>query len=178
MTACTWVPIVAISLLTPLQAGADGSAGLEWTAPSAWTKAAPRPMRAATYEVPGDEGADAGECAVFYFGRGQGGSVEANMARWLGQFQAPAGESALLPTRDTREINGLAVTTLDVSGTFLFKPFPAAPRAVPKPGYRMLAAIVEGPQGAVFFKLTAPEATANAAEADFEKMLESIAASD
>ncbi len=49
-----------------------------------------------------------------------------------------------------------------------------SPRAIPKPGYRMLAAIAQGTEGPVFFKLTAPEKTANAAEADFEKMLESL----
>ena len=38
------------------------------------------PMRAATYTVQ-----DA-ECVVYFFGQGQGGSVEANIARWGGQF--------------------------------------------------------------------------------------------
>ena len=44
--------------------------------------------------------------------------------------------------------------------------------ANPKPGYRLLGAIVEGPEGAVFFKLTGPEKSVTAAEKTFRKMLE------
>ena len=39
-------------------------------------------MRLATYQVP-----ESGECGVYYFGQGQGGGVEANIDRWIGQFQ-------------------------------------------------------------------------------------------
>ena len=38
----------------------------------------------------------------------------------------------------------------------------------------MLAAIAEAPQGPVFFKLTAPKATTDAAEAAFREMLGSL----
>ena len=43
-----------------------------------------------------------------------------------------------------------------------------------KPGYRLLGAIVEGPQGAVFFKFTAPAKTAAGQRAAFEALLKSI----
>ena len=43
-----------------------------------------------------------------------------------------------------------------------------------KPGYRLLGAIVEGPEGAVFFKLTAPSRTAEAQRAAFEALLKSV----
>src|SRR5574341_2055418 len=33
------------------------------------------------------------EIVVFYFGEGQGGSVEANLDRWYGQFEQPDGSS-------------------------------------------------------------------------------------
>ncbi len=33
------------------------------------------------------------EVVIFYFGSGQGGSVEANLDRWYGQFQQPDGGS-------------------------------------------------------------------------------------
>jgi hypothetical protein len=39
----------------------------------------------------------------------------------------------------------------------------------------MLAAIAEGPEGPIFFKLTAPKATADGAEKDFRKMLGALA---
>jgi hypothetical protein len=49
-----------------------------------------------------------------------------------------------------------------------------APKATPKPGYRMLAAIAQGQDAPVFFKLTAPKKTADAAEPDYQKMLTSL----
>jgi hypothetical protein len=157
-------------------AWADSAAGLSWTAPAAWKSQGPRPMRAATYAIaaaPGD--AEGGECVVNYFGVGQGGSVDANLKRWIGQFQAPGGGPAdALAKVSKKTINSMPVTLIDITGTYLFKPFPMAPEATPKPGYRMLAAIAEGPQGTVFFKLTAPKKTTDAAESQFQGMLESL----
>jgi hypothetical protein len=49
-----------------------------------------------------------------------------------------------------------------------------APQATKKPGYRMLAAIVEGQDAPVFFKLTAPAKTAAQAEAAFHEMIASL----
>ena len=62
---------------------------LTWVDPSAW-KLSPRksPMRKATYIVPRKGGdPEDGELAVFYFGPGQGGSVDANVDRWVKQFK-------------------------------------------------------------------------------------------
>ena len=44
----------------------------------------------------------------------------------------------------------------------------------PKPGYKLLGAIVEGPGGNVFFKLTGPAKTVEAARADFNKLLKGV----
>jgi hypothetical protein len=133
-------------------------------------------MRAATYTVPATAGdSEDGECAVFYFGPGQGGGVDANVKRWVGQFQAPSGGPADSLAKTTKKtINGVVVTIVDVAGTYMFRPAPMAPQATPKPGYRMLAAVAEGSQAPVFFKLTAPKKTADAVEAEFLKMLESL----
>lgn len=161
--------------LSPSLSGAEAG-GLSFDAPAGWASA-PKPMRAANYAIPAAPGdSSGGEMAVFYFGPGQGGGVDANVRRWLGQFVQPDGspmtESAA--KRSEEEMNGLRVTVLDVSGTYLFKPFPMAPRATPMPGYRMLAAIVQGPDAPVFFKLTAPAKTAAAAEPDFRRVLASL----
>jgi hypothetical protein len=43
-----------------------------------------------------------------------------------------------------------------------------------KPGYRLLGAIVEAPQGRVFFKMTGPAATVAAARAAFDGLVASI----
>jgi hypothetical protein len=44
----------------------------------------------------------------------------------------------------------------------------------PKPGYRLLGAIVEGPQGSIFFKFTGPAKTVAQNQTAFDAMLASI----
>ncbi len=172
------IPLVLLAAaLSPISlARAESAGGVSWTAPAGWKAQRQRPMRAATYTVPAVEGdSEDGECGVYYFGAGGAGGIEANVKRWIGQFRAPDGGPAdQLARRAGEKINGIAVTTLDVTGTYLVKPFPRAPRAIPKPGYRMLAAIVGAPEGTIFFKLTAPEKTASATESDFRRMLQSL----
>ena len=70
-------------------------------------------------------------------------------------------------------INGLAVTTIDGSGAYLAAG-PMAPSMVRKPGFRLLGAIVEGPQGAVFFKFTGPAKTVAAGQGAFQGLLKSL----
>ena len=127
-------------------------------------------MRAATYVVPAAAGdAEAGECAVFYFGPGQGGGVDENIKRWIGQFEG--GPAASKPAQTT--IAGMKVTTIEHSGTYMAGG-PMTQARTPKPGYRLIGAIVEAPEGAVFFKLTGPAKTVQAAKAAFDKMLQSM----
>ncbi len=157
---------ISLTILGSSALWADSAGGLSWDAPAGW-KSQTRPMRAANYVIPPAAGdSDPGECAVFYFGAGQGGGVEANVTRWLGQFQTDSAAK-----RSSKTINGIKVTMVDVAGTYLYKPAPMSPRTVPKPGYRMLAAIAEGPDAPIFFKLTAPKKTADSVEAKFNTML-------
>jgi len=150
---------------------ADSGAGIQWTAPSTWKAEAQRPMRLATYTIPAATGdSEPAECGVYYFGQGQGGSAEANVTRWIGQFQAK--EPA---KRAQRTIHGLKVTTVEVSGAYSGMGGPMAKGATPpKPNYRLLGAIAEGPQGSIFFKLTGPAETVAKNQAAFEKLLVSL----
>lgn len=150
---------------------ADNAAGVQWTPPSSWKAQGPRPMRAATYAVPAAAGdKEDGECIVNYFGPGQGGPVDANVKRWIGQFEG--GEKTAKTAK--RTIHGLNVTTVDVSGTYSGMGGPMAPTKSVKPNYRMLGAIVEAPQGSLFFKFTGSAKTVAANQAKFEAMLSSI----
>lgn len=156
-------------------AAAPEAGGLTWTAPADWAAQGARPMRAATYKLPAAKGdAEGGELAVFYFGPGQGGAVDANVKRWLGQFQTADGKpvDSVAKTK-TEKLNGMPVTTVDVKGTYMGGG-PMMGPSTPKPGYRLLGAIIEGSEGAVFFKLTGPEKTVAASEKPFRKMLESV----
>jgi hypothetical protein len=160
MRAVALVAIVLTSILV-----ADSGAGIRWTVPSNWKSEGDRPMRLATYQIPED-----GECAVYYFGQGQGGSVEANIDRWKGQFEG----SKDAPKVEKRTIHGLKITTLDVSGAYTGMGGPSAPQAPPKQGYRLLGAIVEGPQGSIFFKFAGPMKTVAQNQSAFEKMLSTL----
>ncbi len=149
---------------------ADTAAGLNWTAPASWKALGSRPMRAATYDVPAASGDhENGECAVYYFGPGQGGSVEANLERWTKQFQ-----SSQPPQIKKRTVHGMAVTTVDVSGAYSGMGGPMAASKSVKPGYRLLGSIAEAPEGAVFFKFTGPAKTVGANQANFEALLGSM----
>ncbi len=92
------------------------------------------------------------------------------MNRWIGQFQSKGAAN-----RDQRTVHGLKVTTVDVSGAYTGMGGPRAKSdAPPKPNYSLLGAIVEGPQGSVFFKLTGPAKTVAQDQAAFEKLIASL----
>jgi hypothetical protein len=60
-----------------------------------------------------------GECAVFYFGAGQGGGVNENIQRWIGQFEAPGGGPAdKLAKTSKGTSSGLPVTRVNRTGTY------------------------------------------------------------
>jgi hypothetical protein len=171
-----FLPTTFLVAAMVLPAVAEVAGGIKWDASSAWKAQPQRPMRAATYSVPKTAGdAEDGEVAVFYFGPGQGGGVDANVKRWIGQFEAPGGGPAdkLAKTSKTT-VNGLPVTRIDLTGTYKPAAGPMMQATGSKPGYRLLGAIVEGPQGAVFFKFTGPAKTVAANQAAFEKMIKSV----
>jgi len=149
---------------------AESVAGVHWTAPAGWKAGAQKPMRAATYAVPNAAGdSDPTECVIYFFGQGQGGSVQANIDRWKGQFSPPANA----PTH-TKTVNGLNVTTIDLSGTYAGMAGMGGAPGAPKPGYRMLGAIVENPGGNLFIKLAGPAKTIGANQAKFDQLLGSF----
>lgn len=145
-------------------------AGVRWTMPSRWSEGPPKQMRVATYNIPAASGdAEGGECAVFYFGSGQGGDVESNIQRWVGQF-VEAGK----PKRSSKEVNGMKVELVEVAGTYTAPSGPMMQASGNKENYRLLGAIVAAPEGSVFFKFTGPAKTVGAAEKDFNALIASL----
>lgn len=156
-------------------AHAETAGGITWKSPTTWKADAARPMRVATYHVAAAKGdTDEAELAIFYFGEGQGGSVDDNLKRWAGQFESPKP-----PVTKKEKLAGVAVTRIEVKGTYGGGMGPAmggGGGAAPakKDNYELLGAIVEAPQGSVFFKLTGPQKTVESARVAFDKMLKSI----
>ena len=104
---------------------------------------------------------------------GAGGSIDANIQRWEGQFGQPDGSATEAKTKKFT-VEEMEVTMVDVSGTFtqtMGGPFSGG-KKVESPDQRMLAAIIQTPKsGNYFVKLVGPAATIKANEAEFEKMI-------
>ncbi len=135
-------------------------------------------MRQFQFRVPRAENdSEDGELAVFYFGPDQGGTVEANIERWAGQFQAPSSKNGepskeVKPKVTEKKVNGLDVTVVGIEGTFSGGMGPNVQMS--KPDFAFLCAIVKGPRGPVFFKLVGPRRTLQEAQPHFEALIESL----
>ncbi len=155
---------------------ANGGFSLE--APAGWKRVAPKSGIVETeFAVPSEaEGMPAGRMTVM----GAGGSVQANVDRWYGQFAQPDGSATKdKATTKTLKLAGCTVTLVDVAGTY--KDMPGGPfaggQAVERPDYRMLAAIVETPdRGSYFLKFYGPAATVAKHADGFRTMVEGLVA--
>lgn len=104
-----------------------------------------------------------------------GGSIEANIDRWFNQFEQPDGkETKDAAKTEEKKVGAYTVHLVDVTGTYLDKPFPMAAEATPRDNYRMLAAIIEAEGANVFVKFYGPAKTIEQHAADFHKMIESL----
>ena len=152
------------------------AANLTYTAPPAWkSRPASSSMRVAEFVVPHAQGdTEDAELVVYFFGLSVG-SVDANIDRWVGQIQQPDG-SASKPKaqRDTKVVNDLNVTTVDVSGTYVAEVRPGATEHFNKPNFKLRAAVVETPRGAYYIKMTGPAKTMAAADADYKSFVSSL----
>ena len=103
-----------------------------------------------------------------------GGSVDANVDRWIGQFKQPdeskTSESAKV---EKLEVAGCEVRLVDISGTYGDQRGPFAP-PVDRPGYRMLAAIISTPEGNYFVKFYGPAKTVQGQAEAFRNMIEGL----
>lgn len=156
-------PIVGGSSQAAMPAPLDEPPALGWRVPADWQDAPnPSPFRLATYRVPG--GAEMSVARA-------GGSTEANIERWLSQF-----DNAGADTRAERTVRGLRVTVVQVAGTYAPSAMMiagAAPQT--RPRWALEGAIVETQAGApYFFKLLGPTAAIKAARPSFERLLASL----
>lgn len=144
----------------------DGPA-LKWTLPKGWREVpSPSNMRLATYRIEFPGAPEPAEMAVSV----AGGSTEANMSRWIAQFD-PQGQGTAKHQR--RTIQDLSATVVEVEGTFAGGM--GMGNAGPKSGWALLGAIVEtGSGSSYFFKLTGPKAVVASARTSFDALLQSV----
>ena len=158
-------------LLMPLLA-----AGLTFTTPDGWKQApSGSSMRVAEFTLPRAAGdPDDAQLVVYYFG-GSGGSVDANMQRWIGQMAQPDGKpSSAVAKKESRKVNGLTVSLVDVSGTYTAEMSPGASTHHDNAHYRMRAGVVETGKGPYFIKLVGPEKTIAKWERAFDQFVGSL----
>ena len=146
--------------------------GFTWTMPAEWTAETPAThMRRAQYRIPGSGGP--GECAVFYFGPGQGGDAQTNAARWVGQFQRPDGTAIGDASKTQIKVGDISVTMVEVAGTYVGG-MGGTPTESARPDQMLLGAIAEGPKANWFFRAIGPRATMEAQRTAFETMIRSL----
>jgi hypothetical protein len=144
------------------QTPTNASGELRYKAPEGWVKEKPSSaMRVAQYKLPKAEGdsEDAG-LVVYFFGATQGGGIQANIDRWISQIQQPDGSSSRDKTKtETMTVNGLKVTTVDVTGTYTAEMAPGSGTMHNDANYRLRAAVIETSKGNYFLKIVGPAKT-------------------
>src|SRR5437588_2492273 len=128
------------------QSSASASGELKFKAPDGWTTEKPTSsMRVAQYKLPKtDDDKEDASLVLYYFGATQGGTAQANIDRWIGQMKQPDGSDSKDKAKtETTTINGLKVTTVDVSGTYTAEMAPGSGSFHNDTNYRLRAAVVE-----------------------------------
>lgn len=129
---------------------------------SGWKlKETPRAMSNGGFATTGE--GEALEADFYHFGRGQGGSIEANVARWQGQFQEKPE-----PKQEILTFGEHKVHLVRIEGTYL-SGRPVGPKT-PVKDQAMLGAILESAEGHVFVKMTGPKAAVAKAEDAFRAL--------
>jgi hypothetical protein len=141
-------------------ASADPPA-LAWTMPTGWQEApSPNAMRLVTYRAP-----DGVEISVSR----AGGGTDANIERWVGQFDDVGHE-----VHAEKTVHGLHVVTVDVAGTFMGGAMTPGAAAESHPAWAMVGAVVESRSPPYFIKMTGPVAAVRAARAAFDRLVDGI----
>jgi hypothetical protein len=144
----------------------DEAPALAWEVPRGWqTIPNPNAMRLATYRVTADS-TDAPEVSVAR----AGGTAEANIQRWLDQFDQRGADK-----RTQMRVHGLDVTIVEVSGTYMGGSMMPGAQSASHPGWTLVGAIVPTATSAYFFKLLGPTAKVQTARASFDALVASFA---
>jgi hypothetical protein len=143
-----------------------GEASITWTAPARWKSVAnPSSMRLATFKIPHAAGdAEDPDLSVTQVG----GGVDANIDRWIGQFDAAGQKST---KKSVKTIKGMKVTIVEIEGAFSG----GMGQTGTQSGWALLGAIVETSPMPHFFKMTGPAKSVKAARAELDGMMDTIA---
>ncbi len=102
-----------------------------------------------------------------------GGTIEANMQRWIGQFRLGRdADGADAMKKEKTMADPLVIHQLDIAGTYFDMPRgPFGPKTE-RPDYRMLGAMIETPdEGTWYIKFYGPQVLVEAEAEAFHKMV-------
>ncbi len=126
-------------------------------------------FRALQYSVPGiGESSGAAEVVFSVFAAGDGGPIDMNIKRWVGQFRNDDDSEATAKIED-RTVAGMQVKWIELAGRYQ-----GMGQAAPRPGMMQLGAILQAPDRTVFIRLVGPAATVEAARSDFQAMIDGV----
>ncbi len=101
--------------------------------------------------------------AKFYDFGGPSGGIEANIQRWVGQF-----EGTPEVKKEELDFKGTKVILLTVTGTYM-DGMPGAAK-ISKPDHTLCGAILAGAKSNIFIKFTGPKDTVAKAQEAFKKL--------
>jgi hypothetical protein len=163
----TAAALLAVTLSARAEDKTISVGGNTFKVPAPWTEGTPTGMfdkAALNYPI---EGGTALIAKLSEFQGGAGG-VEANVNRWVGQFEGGKPETK----REDLKFGDTQVVLMTLSGTFLDGP-PMSSQKTPRPDYTMLGAIIMNADTATFVKLTGPKADVAKAADAFKKLVTS-----
>lgn len=166
---------ISAPVQTPVvEAGAGQRLGaLQVQVPEGWIVENPSSaLRLAQFVLPHSP-EDREDAQLVVFNR-IGGNVEQNLERWYGQFTQPD----QIPSRERARVsqlsgNQLPITTVYLEGTYSGSGMMGA-RETEKEDYCLLAAIVETPEGAYYFKTVGPRRTVNFWRGEFDNFITTL----
>lgn len=150
-----------------------GSLGYRGAVPASWRAVPPETEKRLAQFRTSDNAAKAAEVVVFYFGPGEGGSAEANIERWRGQFIG-ANHTPVTPAIERFKSHGMETTTAELRGTYA-RGIGVGPVGTPKPDQTLLAAVLESPEGNLILQLFGDSATVARERDGFLAFVRSIA---
>lgn len=146
---------------------------LESRLPAAWVEEQPSSsMRLAQYRIPAGDAAGDANLVLYFFGQGQGGTPQANIARWQSQFSKPGGGS-VEPIVETLQVGGMPVTVAEFRGDYA-RGVGTGPVGPAEPDQILLASIVESPGGNVYVQLYGPAASVSKQRAAYMGFIQGI----
>lgn len=156
------VVVVMAPAILPAQGTRATFLDYQTTVPTGWTSRAPSSsMRLAEYAAGGTA-----EVVVYFFGKGQGGPPDANLARWKSQFSNPSGGTVYESV--SRDTTGLfPLTIAEYRGSYARGIGTGADADAARPDHTLIAVVAETPRGTLFFQCFGPSAVVAAQKAAY-----------